>query len=231
MSRLVRLLPLAALAWLAALPAAAQAPDFGNDTSTWANDGECDDPRFQGPGMTTTTLLDADIRADATDCRNAFNAGTITLIGGATTTPAPGKTPPGQPQPQPQGLVVGGVNFGDDTGRWPNDGECDDRRFVGFGMASGLTSENLGRDASDCRSLFDAGRITLWSWAAAQAATQCAAINFGDDSGDYPNDSDCDDPRFDGPGAAFVLNPEWSGRDASDCRRMCDLGMVALRDF
>ena len=29
---------------------AARQPDFGDDTSQWANDGECDDPRFEGEG-------------------------------------------------------------------------------------------------------------------------------------------------------------------------------------
>jgi len=54
--------------------------DFGNDDGAWANDGECDDPRFKGPGMTTTPLLDDDIKADATDCRTAYENGDLTLI-------------------------------------------------------------------------------------------------------------------------------------------------------
>lgn len=59
---------------------AASAVDFGTDSSEWANDGECDDPRFRGPGMTTTPLLEDDIRADATDCREAYERGDLTLI-------------------------------------------------------------------------------------------------------------------------------------------------------
>lgn len=55
------------------------AVDFGDDTSDYANDGECDDPRFEGSGMTTTTLLDGDKMRDATDCKTAFDEGTITL--------------------------------------------------------------------------------------------------------------------------------------------------------
>lgn len=233
---LTRFLSRAAFAaLLAGAPAAlpAQTPDFGADTSPWALDGECDDPRFQGPGMTTTTLLDSDIRADATDCRNAFNMGTISLIGGATTdvtTTVPGKTPPGQAGLGP--AHPSGIVFGDDTGRWPNDGECDDRRFVGAGMTTaGMTMESVGRDATDCRTAFDAGRIRLWDFAQARAATQCAAINFGNDSGDYPDDGECDDPRFDGQGTSWVLNPEWNGRDAADCSRLCALGMIALREY
>lgn len=56
--------------------------DFGDDLSSWANDGECDDPRFQGEG-TASTLLDDDLYHDATDCSEAYAAGTIQLAAGA----------------------------------------------------------------------------------------------------------------------------------------------------
>lgn len=52
--------------------------DFGNDSSEWANDGECDDPRFTGQGM-AEVLLAEDARRDATDCRELFNRGMIRL--------------------------------------------------------------------------------------------------------------------------------------------------------
>jgi len=52
--------------------------DFGDDSSQWANDDECDDPRFEGPGV-HSILLDEDLLADATDCRTLFEAGQITL--------------------------------------------------------------------------------------------------------------------------------------------------------
>ena len=58
--------------------AAAQTPNFGDDSSTWSQDGECDDPRFQGTD-TASTLLDEDPLSDATDCRDLFNLGRITL--------------------------------------------------------------------------------------------------------------------------------------------------------
>src|SRR5215216_6483862 len=54
--------------------------DFGDDSSEWSKDGECDDPRFEGTGSAAETL-DADIRKDATDCSAAFAAGTVTLVG------------------------------------------------------------------------------------------------------------------------------------------------------
>jgi len=53
--------------------------NFGNNASEFANDGECDDRRFTGEGMTSTELLDSDVSHDATDCRKAYYAGTITL--------------------------------------------------------------------------------------------------------------------------------------------------------
>jgi len=53
--------------------------DFGDDTSQWSNDNECDDKRFAGPGMTATPLLDEDVGHDATDCRTAFETGRLQL--------------------------------------------------------------------------------------------------------------------------------------------------------
>ncbi|MCB2065540.1 MAG: hypothetical protein KDE15_02740 [Erythrobacter sp.] len=54
--------------------------DYGDDTSTWANDGECDDPRFEnapnGTGM-AAVLLEQDSGHDATDCRTLVEAGSI----------------------------------------------------------------------------------------------------------------------------------------------------------
>ena len=69
----------ALLAVVAPVPALADTPNFGDDAGRFAKDGECDDMRFDGPGMTTTPLLDSDIQHDATDCRAAYNAGRLTL--------------------------------------------------------------------------------------------------------------------------------------------------------
>ena len=61
-------------------PAATNAaPDFGDDNGKYSRDGECDDMRFEGAGMTTTPLLDEDIKHDATDCRVAFEQGRLAL--------------------------------------------------------------------------------------------------------------------------------------------------------
>lgn len=52
--------------------------EWGDNTSQWANDGECDDPRFAGPGM-AQTLLDVDRFHDANDCRSLYERGQIYL--------------------------------------------------------------------------------------------------------------------------------------------------------
>ncbi len=70
------------LACFVSMPAAAQ-PDFGDDASEFAGDGECDDSRFEGEGA-ATTLLDDDLSHDATDCRTRFGQGQIAVREGAT---------------------------------------------------------------------------------------------------------------------------------------------------
>ena len=114
---------------------------FGDDRGDYANDGECDDPRFDGPGMTGTTLLSDDVLHDASDCRAAFKADRLTLRGVASD---------------------GTVDFGDDNGDYSNDGECDDLRFTGPGMtATALVQADIMHDASDCRAAYKARRLEL----------------------------------------------------------------------
>ncbi|WP_322890287.1 MULTISPECIES: hypothetical protein [unclassified Yoonia] len=129
------------VACLAGGPAMAQDINFGDDSGEWANDGECDDPRFIGPGMTETVLLSSDVLRDASDCRTFFNAGQLTLRGVA---------------------ADGTIDFGDDSSEWARDGECDDMRFAGPGMTlTPLLFEDVMTDATDCRNAFDAGLLTL----------------------------------------------------------------------
>ncbi len=78
---------------------------------------------------------------------------------------------------------------------------------------------------------YEAGVLELWQPGAAQAATDCAVISFGDDSSDFARDGQCDDIRFEGIGAAELLIPVNTFRDASDCQRLCRFGVVALRDY
>lgn len=52
--------------------------EWGDDTSEYARDGECDDDRFAGPAV-SAVMLDEDRYHDATDCRAAYLAGRIYL--------------------------------------------------------------------------------------------------------------------------------------------------------
>jgi hypothetical protein len=98
-------------------------------------------------------------------------------------------------------------------------------------MATSLDWANAGRDATDCRGLFEAGSIRLWNPAEAQAATQCAAIDFGDDASQWARNNVCDDPRFEGLGMDSIVNPSESGHDATDCLQLCAYGVISLRDY
>ena len=184
--------------------------DFGDDTSNWANDGECDDPRFTGSAM-AAELEDVDIGKDATDCRTAFEAGTITLVEGDAG----------------DDMAAGDIDFGDDSSNWSKDGECDDPRFSGTGMAAELEDIDIGKDATDCRAAYEAGTITL---AAEGSTTPMADIDFGDDSSEWAKDQECDDPRFAGAGMASELDDTNIMKDASDCRQAFEDGTVTLAE-
>ena len=134
-------------------------------------------------------------------------------------------------QQAPAGGPVGGIRLGDDSSQFALDGECDDRRFFGSTMASALGLSEIGRDATDCRRGLDAGALRPWDPAAARAATDCASVEFGDDSSAVANDGVCDDPRFEGIGTGAVLLPEDRFRDGTDCRRLCEFGALFLRNY
>ncbi len=190
--------------------------EWGDDSSEWANDGECDDPRFTGPGA-ADELVDEDIMRDATDCRTAYEEGTVTLKDGGTSTPAT--------------ATPATIDFGDDSSEWANDGECDDPRFAGPGAADELVDEDIMRDATDCRTAYEEGTVTLKDGGTSTPATATpATIDFGDDSSEWANDGECDDPRFAGPGTADELVDEDRMRDATDCRTAYEAGTVTLAD-
>ena len=136
----------------AARPLAAVQPvDFGDDATQFAKDGECDDKRFSGPGMTDTPLLDSDIRHDATDCRAAFDQHRLTLASAA---------------PAASGSYassgVDHIMWGDDASKYSRDGECDDKRFTGPGLTeTPLLDSDVKHDATDCRAAFAQGRLSL----------------------------------------------------------------------
>src|SRR5690606_6193048 len=134
------------------VPANAQANapsaiDFGDDSSPWAKDGECDDPRFEAEGA-SEDVDDAELMKDATDCSAAFGAGTATL---KTDTPP---APPKSTSAAPSGSAAE-IDFGDDSSQWAKDGECDDPRFTGTGAAAELVDEDRLKDATDCRAAYE----------------------------------------------------------------------------
>lgn len=195
---------LAASTGLAPIAHAQPAPDFGDDASRWAKDGECDDPRFSGAGMSEGTSLSDDIGHDATDCRAAWRGGKLQLAD-ASDELAP--------------------DFGDNASLFANDDECDDPRFAGPGMTgTRLVDDDLAHDASDCSAAWEAGDIWLiGDWGD-------DALDFGDDDGEWAKDGECDDPRFTGAGmTATTLLQDDILHDATDCRAAFDAGRITLR--
>ncbi|WP_196260176.1 hypothetical protein [Pelagibacterium limicola] len=188
--------------------------DFGDDSGDYTHSGVCDDPRFEGTGS-ASVLLFADRMADATDCETLYRAGEITFAG---------------VRGDPAVAGVNEIDFGDDTSDYANNDKCDDPRFDGPGTDSVLLHGDRGHDASDCRALFLSGEVWLAGTSSdttgSTSESSSFRINFGDDSGDYPHDGECDDPRFQGRGAASELFESNRMRDATDCRAAYDAGTV-----
>ena len=110
--------------------------------------------------------------------------------------------------------------WGGDHGRWVHDGVCNDPRFVGDPVAQPERMGASGSDASDCRRLFEQGRLHIRD------------LNgyFGDDAGDYARDGECDDPWFEGDGVDLILLAQDRGHDATDCRRLFEEGRIRFRN-
>lgn len=188
--------------------------DWGDDSSEYARDGECDDPRFTGTAMGAEPLL-SNMGKDATDCRTAYQAGTVTL----KDEQAPPQAPPAAPP-----IASADLDFGDDSGEWANDGECDDPRFAGVDAADELVDADLLKDATDCRAAYQAGTVTFNPDYQPAGAAAAAAIDYGDDLSKWAKDGECDDPRFSGSGVAGELVEEDRGHDATDCRAAVNAG-------
>ena len=211
--------------------------DFGDDSSSWANDGECDDPRFVGEGV-ADLLLEEDRYADASDCRRLYQQGLVELRASFS---SQGSVAGGREEPARFEIVDSNIDFGDDSSAWANDGECDDPRFVGEGGADLLLEEDRYADASDCRKLYQQGLVELRASFSSQGSVAGGReeparfeivdsnIDFGDDSSAWANDGECDDPRFVGEGGADLLLEEDRYADASDCRKLYQQGLVELR--
>ena len=123
------------------------------------------------------------------------------------------------------------IDFGDNTSEYARDGECDDRRFRGQGTTLEMSWADTTHDAADCKALFDKQQVQIWVFEESIAATECSAINFGSNASEYSDDGACDDPRFEGFGAAETLLSDDLEADANDCRRLCEFGLIGLREY
>ena len=146
--------------------------------------------------------------------RAAVEAGTATFNGGSSATP------------------VAAFDYGSDWSKWANDGECDDLRFMGEGTDKKLLTDDLYGDATDCKTLEAEGRVTIRTVYspeyAAGAPYDASHVDFGDNTSSYANDDRCDDPRFEGPGAASVLLESDEYHDGDDCKAQYEAGTVIL---
>lgn len=113
------------------------------------------------------------------------------------------------------------LRFGDDSSVFSTNGACSDTRFRGPGMGDISTEISIENDASDCSTLFDEGLIFL---ASETANLALQTIDFGNDEGSFPNDEECDDPRFNGP--AVFSGGSQVRQDATDCRTLLYQGSV-----
>ena len=123
------------------------------------------------------------------------------------------------------------LKFGTNKSEYSNDGECDDRRFFGKGMATDLDRDDIGMDARDCEKLYLAEKIQLWVLADAQAATKFSNLELGNNSSEWANDGECDDIRFEGPGTASMTSDNDTKKDANDCRNALKFGQAFLRNY
>jgi len=181
--------------------------DFGNDKGSYAGDNECDDPRFFGAGMGTIGLSMENIGSDRKDCLTAFKDGTII---------------------QKADHIIDGIFFGNDTGFYADDGECDDLRFTGRAMGAKPTPAGVEKDATDCMAAWRKKRISRVEKVDINGYLIQDGIVFGDDSSNYANDTECDDPRFTGKGMADSPSLEHTGKDRSDCLAGYEAGTLKL---
>ena len=132
--------------------ALAQNP-FGDDSGPNANDGQCDDTRFENLGAGNSNIVfweggRYDGR-DATDCRDLLLQGLINWRDGVDSR---------------VDIVLAMGAFGDDSGPNANDGQCDDTRFENLGAGNSKIvfwegGRYDGRDATDCADLLLQGLI------------------------------------------------------------------------
>lgn len=194
--------------------------DFGDNTSIFADDGECDDPRFQGPGSAIPTSAASEMR-DANDCRNMFEAGQVIQVARASTpAPMPSNVPANTQASQPAATAQESYTIG--TPRGDIDGATRDDGSI---FASGTVYGNPADPGNNGRTRMSS---TVNFTPAPTRQTSDLAIDFGDNSSIFANDGECDDPRFEGDGMAVVSFDDDRGKDANDCRAAYEAGNITL---
>jgi hypothetical protein len=197
------------------------AVNFGDNSGMFADDGECDDPRFEGPGAAAFTSEASELR-DANDCRSLFQAGRVSLAEEASTAMGSSATstssnrnsePATAREPEP---YTPGTPRGDIDGATLEDGSI----FASGTVYGGPINPG------------DRSRVGMPDTAAyvppPPRRTATGGIDFGDNSSAYANDGECDDPRFEGEGMAFISFDEDRGKDANDCRAAFEAGTITL---
>ena len=172
------------------------------DDSRFRYIDDCSDPRLEGPGIKPEGRDSKDKTVTGVEENAPFPlACRIPFLSGAVILKAETKD---------------SFLYGYDGGKFAYDGECDDPRFEGEGMASSTIRLNVGRDASDCASRRVKPTETVLQ----------NSINFGDNASRYSYDGECDDPRFEGEGTASTLAGADRGKDAIDCFRAYRAGTI-----
>ncbi len=260
--------------------------DFGDDQSRFALDGECDDPRFEGPGMTTTGFLSEDAMHDATDCANAYLAGLIWLVGQGGSIGDMGLLQVSNDCPTAIEisalpsvnchLIISGfrrntadpveVIFPDEIDTFGNHANgiqlqgrgsqdvyswgdsyswglfifaCPSQANTGANCYDSVTSPGASSTTIIVRQKGSLGaiiRLPLFAVPHGSGGGNNSGgliidgIDFGDDASRWARDNECDDPRFEGPGMTTTpLLPEDTGHDASDCAAAYRAGNLRLR--
>lgn len=122
--------------------ATARGRGLGDDGVLNANNGVCNDERFVPNEHGVMVVIDGMVEEDRTDCQSLLRQGRIRWRGD----PRPKKSP---------------IEYGDDSGSDPYDGQCDDGRFMGPVGLMGADPRQYRKDASDCRLLYGRGDILL----------------------------------------------------------------------
>jgi len=119
--------------------------------------------------------------------------------------------------------------FGDDSGQYANDGECDDSGFTGRGVSGSASQEHAGKDKTDCLNAFRAGNVKAAPAIPVDTSITVDGIRFGDDTSPFARDGECDDPRFTGDGMATSFREEDANHDATDCLAAYQNGAITLK--